>query len=1502
MKSIGISTSDSRKQRTRWAILALAAAVSAAASGTTYAITGPTTDNWTGGAGDGKFISVGNWSAGSIPGTSSTVVFNLGTAQSYSVTLGATSSSSEMIVDNNSVTLGSAGYDYTLGGSGAVGSGTESLIVGNGAVDTAANLTLGTGGYGKLSGVNATLGETNGSMGTLTLGTAGSASGSKALNLSGALAVGYGGNGTLTVNAGSASVGGDLDIAALAGSIGKVDIELSNTGGCGFGGGTPLQVGGNLYVGGSAAGAGGTGTLIINGTNAQYGSGAYGLQVTGTATIYSGGSVTLKGGLLEAASISNAGTLNFTGGTLDLTNSDMTVGTSGLLGSNVALGSGMILQISGTTTVAAGGALTISGGELDTGALSSAGGSISFTSGTLGITNSDLIIDTGGPLGNNVSLASGQTLNVKNNNLVVGNTAAGTLTVGSGAFVGVNQMFIGAQTGSNGKVIVDGTVGGGAIFVGGNATGAGGTGTLTVNSGLDMYGGTITVWQGGTLTDNAASNLSDTLSIQSGGVMATTGGSHVYARSVTNGGLIEVQTGTLSLFGTGTLTNTGGTIQADNGTTVQLYAATVSGGSLADIGTGNFVATSAVLDGTVTGGLTNNAVINVPDSGNATTSDSLTLQGTLINNGQINITSTGDTTWLYINGATTISGTGVITLADNGGNTAFIAGTSTGLNNTLTNGGTIQGSGTVGNSIASNSDLQSFTNTGTIDANVSGKTLVLGGGYTTASSGTLEATNGGTLLFSRNAKVDNAGGTISASGAHSVVSLIGGDIQGGTLNASGGGQINLFGSGHYLTTTFDGTASQVVLSSDMAVSSSNTLLIRGSLQNNGNLTVQGPSGGYAGGTLSFMGATTLSGTGTVNLASGSSFEGDNTSSTLTNQSTIAGAGSIISFSNTFLLDNTGTVNANVSGGTLTLYSSGGSSTITNTGTLEATGGGLLNLEGATITNTGGTILAGGAGSVVYLNRGIIQGGTISAATGGVVDLQGGTVQGGTLITDAQSTIYAGSGKLDGSSSPVTNAGNLQATYTGSYPGNLTLAGTINNTGTITIHSGAFLYISGAVTLNGNGILQLNNNNANPAVLQGNDYQGSDSLINNSTIQGAGTLGDPNGNYTVALTNTGTIDANVNGETLDVWGAVTNTGTLEATNGGTLYLHTTYTQNNGITYFGGGGASGGGGGGGVQFGGGFTLGGGYGYTGGSGDSYTGGDFSNTGGSLDMGIPQTGGGLSAVAETFTITHNYSASGSASTNFHLGGTGQGLSVGYDYLKVGGAFSAGGQLGIQFVNNFQNSITATDTFDLITAAGGITGSFGNAVSGGTVETTDGFGSFNINYGAGAANPNDVILSNFTFTPGGGGSAGTAKIGTPFGTSESFSNIYSGTWIDPAGSTLTYTMTSGALFTKIDAFRPGYDGLTITVDGHTYTGFGGDSGYTNTFDFTGLAGGGATSFSIGDIATNVSNPFAVQLEFSTPTASFTVTPASTPEPTTWLLFALGTAAMALYPRRRRLR
>src|SRR5258708_11728438 len=74
-----------------------------------------------------------------------------------------------------------------------------------------------------------------------------------------------------------------------------------------------------------------------------------------------------------------------------------------------------------------------------------------------------------------------------------------------------------------------------------------------------------------------------------------------------------------------------------------------------------------------------------------------------------------------------------------------------------------------------------------------------------------------------------------------------------------------------------------------------------------------------------------------------------TADTLTNQETIEGAGDIGNGVMTLVNSGTGIINANQSAG-MTLQVSGG---ITNTGTIEATGGALA-FSSTTVTNTGGT--------------------------------------------------------------------------------------------------------------------------------------------------------------------------------------------------------------------------------------------------------------------------------------------------------------------------------------------------------------------------------------------------------------------------------------------------------------------------------------------------------------------------------------------------------------------
>ncbi|MDR3414342.1 MAG: hypothetical protein P4L87_25840, partial [Formivibrio sp.] len=124
---------------------------------------------------------------------------------------------------------------------------------------------------------------------------------------------------------------------------------------------------------------------------------------------------------------------------------------------------------------------------------------------------------------------------------------------------------------------------------------------------------------------------------------------------------------------------------------------------------------------------------------------------------------------------------------------------------------------------------------------------------------------------------------------------------------------------------------------------------------------------------------------------------------------------------------------------------------------------------------------------------------------------------------------------------------------------------IINAGQININSGgganAALELENNVTLSGNGTLTLANTGGGGTAFI---YQavGGLTLTNQSTIQGAGTIGF-NG---LSLINQGTVDANASGQTLllaSITNGIINTGgTLEASNGGLLYF-------DGITVGGGG---------------------------------------------------------------------------------------------------------------------------------------------------------------------------------------------------------------------------------------------------------------------------------------------------------------------------------------------
>jgi fibronectin-binding autotransporter adhesin len=355
-----------------------------------------------------------------------------------------------------------------------------------------------------------------------------------------------------------------------------------------------------------------------------------------------------------------------------------------------------------------------------------------------------------------------------------------------------------------------------------------------------------------------------------------------------------------------------------------------------------------------------------------------------------------------------------------------------------------------------------------------------------------------------------------------------------------------------------------------------TLTIDGNITNNGTIMLNS-SGGTTGlvlGTEAGGQTITLSGSGKLILSNNANnfIAGDNT---LLNEETISGAGQIGATTlgyGLLTLANSGTINANASAG-MTIDAAGG---VTNTGTIEATGGATLELTntGSTaymeIINSGGTISANDGTLIV--SGATINGGTVTLTGAATLELGGSTIEGVTLTNSATGTIEAGGfNTLEGTiNNPaggtieidhtglLTLAGNISNKGTINDGGYLTLASNISNAGTINLApvgnttSMAELLVDGDITLSGGGKVTMSNNVNNFIISVG---AGLALLNNEETISGAGQIGAPAlGTGPLTLVNSGTINANASaGMTIEAGGGVTNTGTIEATGGATLQL-------------------------------------------------------------------------------------------------------------------------------------------------------------------------------------------------------------------------------------------------------------------------------------------------------------------------------------------------------------
>ncbi len=468
----------------------------------------------------------------------------------------------------------------------------------------------------------------------------------------------------------------------------------------------------------------------------------------------------------------------------------------------------------------------------------------------------------------------------------------------------------------------------------------------------------------------------------------------------------------------------------------------------------------------------------------------------------------------------TLSGAGTVTFSDSnnnyilataGGNTLTIAQNVSGPGGDIGNGGLV------------------ITNQSTIDATASahGNALTLQPDATFTNNGLLEATGGGVLVLDGGA-FTNTGGTITAGSGSTVdlngsVDVVGGALSGaGTFVANSGSQLD--GSG----------AHPVTMSSTLQIPNNAAIDIDGTIKNTG--TIQLLSVGNNTELVVNSAAVTLQGTGSVTFSDNNSnyilaSAGGNQ---LTIAQTITGPGGDIG-NGSVVLVNQSTINATASthGSTLTIQPDG---TMSNTGLLEATGGGTLALDGGTFTNTGsGNITAGSGSNVILEGSPTISGGSLNGA--------------GVFTSNSGTTLNA-----------LTNASTVVV------PNNTqtTLQGTITNTGAIqenSVGNNTFVDPTGAVTLTGGGTLTLSDNNAN--YIQA--AAGGSTLTNvNNTISGSGNIG--NGNMGFTNQSAGVVDAtSAHGNSLNInSGSIgaTNTGLFEASSGGELIIGGTVTNTGG----------------------------------------------------------------------------------------------------------------------------------------------------------------------------------------------------------------------------------------------------------------------------------------------------------------------------------------------------
>jgi hypothetical protein len=870
-------------------------------------------------------------------------------------------------------------------------------------------------------------------------------------------------------------------------------------------------------------------TLTLLGTNTNDGTISLGSTNQPTSLIAGSGTVTLTGSGTVTLSNNPANYIYGTAAADVLDNVNNIINGAGSLGSGqmtlINAAAGIIdANQSNTLTLNTTGETVTNAGLLE----ASAGGTLLLLSTR--VANTGTVYADGG----NISLAGGT-------------IAGGKLSAAAGGEFVVTSNNTGTLDGSSAAVVIAGAVAvnnQATLTLLGSIENIAGIAVQSSNQPTDLIigpssgnAGTATLFDGGTITlsDNpnnyilggeagdklniakdtiqGAGQLGDgQLTLVNNSTIDATGSNALVLNTgsvtATNNGLMEATGGGGLVIDTAVDSSGGGTILA-NGGYVYLQGGTLLGGTL------NSIATSINVQGGYTGGLvgTTHAVTNL---GSVTLSNqgTLDISGSIVNDGTIALQSTNQNTDLVVNStAVTLTGGGTITLSDNSANRIYGASGSDVLDNVNN---TIVGAGEIG------VGQLTLTNAGTIDAS-GGNALVLAtSGAAAINTGLMEATGSGGLVIQT--AVSNKGGTILAASGN--VYLQGGTVSGGTLN-SATGVINVQGGN---AGALAGTTSAVTNLGEVSVSNQGTLYISGAIINDGSIALQSTNQNTD--LVVNSSTATLTGGGTISLTDngGNRIYGASGTDVLDNvNDTIVGAGQL--GAGELTLTNVGTIDA--SGGNALILNTVATS---NTGLMEATGSGGLVIQTA-VSNSGGSIMA--AGGNVYLQGGTIGGGTLNSSGGAAITVQSG---------------YTGT--LNGSAHAQTDLGSIDIYNQGT----LSILGSLVNQGTIALQSTNqntdLIIANSKVTLSGGGTVTLSDNSANRIY----GAAAADELNNvSNTIEGSGQLGAGQ----LTLVNSGTIAATgSNALTISLGSTGVNNGTgafIGEGSGGLAVQNGTYTN-------------------------------------------------------------------------------------------------------------------------------------------------------------------------------------------------------------------------------------------------------------------------------------------------------------------------------------------------------